>query len=329
MISKRKSSILEAKGSLLFVSLLISCLTSSCFLPKPKMISGEFESTIILNSQSLDTPAEEERLIENLYNRLSTYGYGATQFYVKSVDRGLEVHVGMVDDTAKLKELLLTPGSLAVSEVVATVEAVNLIREMESQFDDSIAVCLDSKEDLNTLVEQPVDANEPSQHGPFLSKFHVDGDQLTLTNPADSACANRFIDHPQITDLLKGEMKFVRLMRDNSYRLVVLKEPSTVLSPFLTKANTYVSPEQSLTIELDAEGAKLFADLTHRNLNKPLALILDDMVLSTPILKSPITEGKLAISGHRYDDFEIKLIAINNSGLPEDLVVVSQEHNKL
>ncbi len=56
------------------------------------------------------------------------------------------------------------------------------------------------------------------------------------------------------------------------------------------------SPEVSL--EFDDEGAKLFEDITGRNINKPVAIYLDDYPISVPNVNEKISGGKAVISGN-------------------------------
>ncbi|HOZ53332.1 MAG TPA: peptidylprolyl isomerase [bacterium] len=55
------------------------------------------------------------------------------------------------------------------------------------------------------------------------------------------------------------------------------------------------TPEVSL--EFDEEGAKLFGDITERNIGKPVAIYLDDYPISVPTVNEKIPDGKAVISG--------------------------------
>lgn len=55
-------------------------------------------------------------------------------------------------------------------------------------------------------------------------------------------------------------------------------------------------PEVSL--EFDSEGADLFAEITERNIGKPVAIYLDDYPISVPTVNEKISGGKAVISGN-------------------------------
>ncbi|NQU16787.1 MAG: protein translocase subunit SecD [Candidatus Saganbacteria bacterium] len=77
------------------------------------------------------------------------------------------------------------------------------------------------------------------------------------------------------------------------------------------KLDEYGNP--SIYFELNPEGAKVFAELTSRHIEKPIAILLDGKVISAPNVKNPITEGEGVISGdfsaNEVKDMIIKLKA--------------------
>jgi len=81
------------------------------------------------------------------------------------------------------------------------------------------------------------------------------------------------------------------------------------------------------TVELsfNARGSKLFGDITTANVQKRLAIILDNTVYSAPVIQEPITGGRATISG----SFDIKeardlAIVLRAGALPAP-VVISEE----
>ncbi len=79
-----------------------------------------------------------------------------------------------------------------------------------------------------------------------------------------------------------------------------------------------------VSMEFDAEGTKLFADATKKYLNQPLAIVLDDVVVSAPNINSVITDGKAMIEG-RFTNEEADILAgrIEAGSLPFNLTAIS------
>lgn len=87
--------------------------------------------------------------------------------------------------------------------------------------------------------------------------------------------------------------------------------------------NTSMVPQVSL--EFDNEGAQLFADITTRNVGKPVAIFLDGAAISVPNVNEPILGGSAVISGSFSAD-EAKQLAqrLNAGALPVPVTLVSQ-----
>lgn len=84
------------------------------------------------------------------------------------------------------------------------------------------------------------------------------------------------------------------------------------------------SPEVSL--EFNAEGAKMFEDITSRNVGKPVAIFLDGYPISVPTVNEKITGGAANISGH-FNVEEAKLLVkrLNSGALPVPISLISQQ----
>lgn len=82
-------------------------------------------------------------------------------------------------------------------------------------------------------------------------------------------------------------------------------------------------PVVSLTF--DKEGTKLFADITKRNLNQPVAISLDNVIISAPTVKSEIKDGQAIIEGD-FTPEEAQLLKkkLNAGALPVPLTLVEQ-----
>ena len=84
------------------------------------------------------------------------------------------------------------------------------------------------------------------------------------------------------------------------------------------------SPEVNL--EFDGEGTDLFAELTRQNLNKRIAIYLDGVPISAPVVQSEITNGRAVISGGFTID-EAKQLArrLNAGALPIPIELIGQQ----
>ncbi len=80
------------------------------------------------------------------------------------------------------------------------------------------------------------------------------------------------------------------------------------------------TPYPFISIEFDQEGARLFADATARFMNQPIAIVLDDEIISAPNVRAVITDGKAVIEGN-FDMEEAANLALmlRSGSLPVEL----------
>ncbi len=72
-------------------------------------------------------------------------------------------------------------------------------------------------------------------------------------------------------------------------------------------------------------GAKYFADITQRNLGKQVAIVLDDVAISAPVVQQAILNGNAVISGNFTTDAAKNLaIQLNAGALPAPLKLIGE-----
>lgn len=85
--------------------------------------------------------------------------------------------------------------------------------------------------------------------------------------------------------------------------------------------------DPEISLEFNDDGKKLFAEITTRNVNKPVAIFLDGVPLSTPRVSEPIREGRAVING-KFNIKEAKDLArdLNAGALPVPIKLVNQQN---
>jgi len=80
-----------------------------------------------------------------------------------------------------------------------------------------------------------------------------------------------------------------------------------------------------VSIEFNKSARKLFADITCKNIGKKLAIVLDEVVQSAPVIQSKITEGKAFIEGNFSSEDARFLATILRAGaLPASVKVIEE-----
>lgn len=103
-----------------------------------------------------------------------------------------------------------------------------------------------------------------------------------------------------------GELKFVG------------PDKSTILTgKDVKKATAYIDSQSgspTISLELNDQGAKKFADATQKFLGQAISISMDDQVLTSPTVQAHITDGKATITGSKSLEEATRQANIINSG---------------
>ncbi len=84
--------------------------------------------------------------------------------------------------------------------------------------------------------------------------------------------------------------------------------------------------EPQVALKFNKEGAKLFAEITKRNLHKTVAIYLDGKIISAPVVQAEITNGEAVITGNFTTEEAKKLKQrLNEGALPVPIELISQQ----
>lgn len=81
-----------------------------------------------------------------------------------------------------------------------------------------------------------------------------------------------------------------------------------------------------ISLEFNSEGQKLFAEITQRNIGRPVGIFLDGISISVPVVQSVITSGRAVITGS-FSLEEARLLSqrLNAGALPVPIELISQQ----
>ncbi|MCX6791859.1 MAG: protein translocase subunit SecD [Candidatus Gottesmanbacteria bacterium] len=81
-----------------------------------------------------------------------------------------------------------------------------------------------------------------------------------------------------------------------------------------------------VAISFSSDGAKKFAEVTRRLVGKPLAIFLDNMPITSPVVKQEITDGQAVINGQfTQDQAKALALQLNAGALPVPVKVIQKE----
>ncbi len=175
------------------------------------------------------------------------------------------------------------------------------------------------REGVDRVLVQVPGLQDPSRLKELLGKTA----KLTFrlvdqTVPIDQAQDGRL---PPESELVKGA-------KSENNQPYVLEKRSIVSGEDLTDAQPGFDQRTSepiVTFRFNTNGARRFAQVTQENVGKPFAIVLDNEVISAPVIREPIIGGSGQISGgftvEQANDLAILLRA---GALPAPLTIIEE-----
>ncbi len=110
---------------------------------------------------------------------------------------------------------------------------------------------------------------------------------------------------------------------------LLLEDKASLAGDRLVDASVEFSQQQFgqpyVSISLDGEGAKIFSDLTGANVDKRLAIVLDGVVQSAPVIREKIPSGRAQITGNfSVDEANDLAIVLRAGALPAPTEIIEE-----
>jgi len=105
-------------------------------------------------------------------------------------------------------------------------------------------------------------------------------------------------------------------------------QPTDLTGQLLERAQVQFDPNTNkpqIGLQFNAEGAKIFGQLTEKNVGQPLGIFLDNQPLTLPMVNEPIYAGQAVITG-QYSLEEAQTLAaqLNAGALPVSISILEQ-----
>ena len=133
----------------------------------------------------------------------------------------------------------------------------------------------------------------------------------------------------RVTNLKEAE-KYGDIMlpdKENPKRMWLLKTPPVLDGSMITNATvgfTQKTNQPAIFFTLNSEGARIFGDVTGKNVGKRLAIVVDNKVYSAPTIQERIGGGSGQITVGSPDEAHVLAIALRSGSLPAPVVLLEQ-----
>jgi SecD/SecF fusion protein len=222
------------------------------------------------------------------------------------------------------------------SNVLVIYDKAQIVIELPNNINKSeFTQLLTSKGDLGfyeTLTLSEMKESLKNENQKSLNDFQL--------NSSDSGIGCATSKDPKMLETIQNYLKQNNLSRNtkilwsqfnsNSQTCLYVLKTNNVGSPPLVRSDIETissskdnnSQSFNIQVKFTPEAAKIWADLTKKNLNKPIAIVIDDKVYYTPVVKTAMESGLCEITGNlSVKEANLFLALVNNGTLPTDFTI--------
>jgi preprotein translocase subunit SecD len=106
-------------------------------------------------------------------------------------------------------------------------------------------------------------------------------------------------------------------------------KPTELGGQYLKKASLVFDQQTGkpqVSLQFNKVGGKLFAEITKNNIQKPLAIFLDEELLTAPVVQQAIKDGQAVISGDfKVEEAKMLINSLNAGALPAPIKLIEQK----
>jgi SecD/SecF fusion protein len=300
-----------------------------------------------------------DRAIEIVGNRVDQYGVsepsiqklGGTRINVElpGVSKEAEVRQ-LLQGTALLEFKLLKDPDVAyrVMESIDKVIAAGGVTDSTdttrapaatpaaSIADSTLAAASKDTTKIST-PEGEMDAEQFAQKHPFfavaLVSQHYPGEALVSEENREKV--RRWLEREDVLRVIPGDMQFLWSAKPRVHEgakrfftLFPVKNTPELTGGVIVNAKATLDPSYNqpiVTMEMNSDGSREWARITGANVNKRIAIVMDNAIFSAPVVRNKITGGHSQIEGmDNLDEARLLEIVLKAGALPAPVDIIEQ-----
>jgi preprotein translocase subunit SecD len=263
-----------------------------------------------------------------------------------------------VDSLSKLPKTQIKKDSTSVTEVKDSTKkdtSKTKITKKETKKDttkkDITKKDTTKKKDTNiagvtdTNLTNPEDTNKQMSEEEFKAKHpwfslvrvqqFQDGSLLWYSREADKIIVQRLLEKKEIQELIPSDIELIWGNKpdfidkgERIYQMYVVKKEPELTGGVVVNARSNIDPQNNTPVvymEMNTEGAADWARITGSNINKRIAIVLDNVVYSAPVVRNKITGGSSQIEGSaNIQEAKLLEIVLKAGALPAPLSIIEE-----
>ncbi|MFZ4619060.1 MAG: protein translocase subunit SecD [Bacteroidota bacterium] len=311
----------------------------------------------ILKRLQDETDKAVDRAMEIIRNRVDQYGVSEPSIQ-KQGGRRIIVELPGVSKEDEVRQLLQGTALLEFKlmkdpdVIYKTMDAVDKFLAGKGYSDttasgDTTKKAAEAKNSLTALTSKnDTSANagdaqkSPEQQAkehPFLilARPNQQGNGEAYVSENDKEKVVKILARPDVQRLIPSDMAFSFSSKHifinegvKYYSLFGLKRTPELTGSVIVNAQATIDPnfnQAIVTMEMNGEGSREWARITGANVNKRMAIVLDDAVFSAPNIRGKITGGRSQIEGmENLEEARLLEIILKAGALPAPVEIMEQ-----
>lgn len=189
----------------------------------------------------------------------------------------------------------------------------------------------------DTADKQQLSEEEFKQKYPFFTMVILNQESGTAdgyVKDSDKEKIERLLKREDVKMILPSDIEFAwsnKSFESNGEKIHVLyavKKDAELTGKVIIDAKSNIDPTNNtpiVTMEMDGEGAADWARITGANINKRIAIVLDKVVYSAPVVRSKITGGNSQIEGMaNVQEAKLLEIVLKAGALPAPVKIIEE-----
>jgi SecD/SecF fusion protein len=279
---------------------LVSAILVYIFLPSDQentQKTGSVDITLEIDRSALkddDIQDIQKKSLEIIHNRINDYGLSRGATIIPVGEDRIQVHLSGIDDSTA-KALV---GSTAKLEI-------KILAETE-MFDTTV-------NHINSIL-----SNQPTEIGTSFQDYFLNFINGGFIAEENIEAVKRLLEREDIKKQIPSDVVFAfgssleKIDRNSlmAKRIFLLKRQAEMGGEDIVDAQAKnVFGNAGVNIRFGGIGTKKFSDVTAANINKQMAFVLDNQVITAPLIMDRISSGDAMITGTQNMD-EAKLLAV-------------------
>ncbi len=283
-------------------------------------IQQQGDRRISVELPGVDEPDRVRNLLESA-SQLTFHLMGEPQQVESSVQRIIEYYEPTAADSAQLAE-----GDAAATDTTDTTD-VEEGTALATQSQEGTSLTDSGSDETagpqNSLLEvmQPL----PRQDAPVVGRVLE----------SDTARVNELLSDSEVQEMIPPGVRFLWGARSLSpegqepmYQLLAVRNEAELTGDVITEASVQFDQQTNqpaVSMTMNSEGARSWSRVTGANVGEQVAIVLDDIVYSNPVVETRITGGRSSIDGLESRQEAQDIVTILRSGsLPAPVNIISE-----